>query len=77
MSKESVSQNTHVTTHVNTPIVADGMTLGVIGAGVMGQTLLSGLIDSGVITKDRLWAGDKNPSPKRIFNIASPRPISS
>jgi pyrroline-5-carboxylate reductase len=58
MSKHSGHKNTHVTT----PVVADGMTLGVIGAGVMGQTLLSGLIDSGVISKDRLWAGDKNPS---------------
>jgi phosphoglycerate dehydrogenase-like enzyme len=34
MSKHSVSRNT--------PVVADGMTLGVIGAGVMGQTLIRG-----------------------------------
>jgi len=58
MSKHSVSQNIHA----NTPVIADGMTLGVIGAGVMGQTLLSGLINSGVMSKDRLWAGDKNPT---------------
>jgi pyrroline-5-carboxylate reductase len=44
----------------DTPVVADGMTLGVIGAGVMGQTLIQGLISSGVISKDRVWAGDKN-----------------
>jgi pyrroline-5-carboxylate reductase len=46
----------------NTPVVADGMTLGVIGAGVMGQTLIRGLITSGVVSRDRIWAGDKNDS---------------
>jgi pyrroline-5-carboxylate reductase len=54
MSKHSLSKNI--------PVVADGMTLGVIGAGVMGQTLIRGLITSGVIAQDRIWAGDKNPS---------------
>jgi pyrroline-5-carboxylate reductase len=53
MSKHSVSQSPFV--------VADGLTLGVIGAGVMGQTLIRGLIASGVVAKDRIWAGDKNP----------------
>ena len=52
MSKHSSSKHT--------PVVADGMTLGVIGAGVMGQTLIRGLIRSGVVPKDRVWAGDKN-----------------
>ena len=42
------------------PIIADGMTLGVVGAGVMGQTLLRGLLASGLIPPARLWAGDKN-----------------
>ena len=54
MSKHSLSSNT--------PVVADGMTLGVIGAGVMGQTLIRGLIASGVVGADRIWAADKNPS---------------
>src|SRR5690348_9741875 len=54
MTKHSPSQST--------PVVAEGMTLGVIGAGVMGQTLIRGLITSGVISRDRIWAGDKNPS---------------
>ena len=31
------------------PVIADGMTLGVIGAGVMGQTLIRGLLNSGLI----------------------------
>ena len=42
------------------PIIADGTTLGVVGAGVMGQTLIRGLRNSGVVGRDRLWAGDKN-----------------
>src|SRR5215471_12255007 len=54
MSKHSLSKNI--------PVVADGMTLGVIGAGVMGQTLIRGLITSGVVAQDRIWAGDKNAS---------------
>ena len=28
----------------------------------MGQTLIRGLISGGVISKDRVWAGDKNSS---------------
>jgi pyrroline-5-carboxylate reductase len=54
MSKDSASNHT--------PVVADGMTLGVIGAGVMGQTLIRGLIRSGVVSRDQIWAGDKNSS---------------
>lgn len=38
------------------PLIAPGETLGVIGAGVMGRTLLSGLFDSGVLSRDRAWA---------------------
>ena len=34
--------------------------MGIIGAGVMGQTLIKGLLDSGLIAGNRLWAGDKN-----------------
>jgi len=44
------------------PVVAEGATLGVIGAGVMGQTLLRGLLSGKLIAHDRVWAGDKNPS---------------
>ncbi|MGA2724798.1 MAG: pyrroline-5-carboxylate reductase [Bryobacteraceae bacterium] len=42
------------------PLIADGMTLGVIGAGVMGQTLIKGLLASGLIARERVWAGEKN-----------------
>ncbi len=41
-------------------VIADGMTLGIIGAGVMGQTLAKGLIASGIIDREQLWAGDKS-----------------
>jgi len=43
-----------------TSIIADGTTLGVAGAGVMGRTLIRGLLASGLIEPTRLWAGDKN-----------------
>ena len=42
------------------PVIAEGMTLGVIGAGVMGRTLIRGLLASGLIARERVWAGDKN-----------------
>ncbi len=41
-------------------VIGEGKTLGIIGAGVMGQTLAKGLIASGLIDRERLWAGDKN-----------------
>jgi pyrroline-5-carboxylate reductase len=44
------------------PVIASGKTLGIVGAGVMGQTLLRGLLDSGLIVPGQLWAGDKNGS---------------
>lgn len=52
MSKHSVPSGT--------PIVGEGRTLGVIGAGVMGQTLIRGLISKGAISQSQVWAGDKN-----------------
>jgi pyrroline-5-carboxylate reductase len=42
------------------PVIAAGTTLGVVGAGVMGQTLIRGLLASGLIERNNLWAGDKN-----------------
>ena len=42
------------------PVVAEGLSLGVVGAGVMGQTLIRGLITSGLIPREQIWAGDKN-----------------
>jgi pyrroline-5-carboxylate reductase len=41
-------------------VIADGKTLGILGAGVMGQTLIRGIVTSGLIPRDRIWAGDKN-----------------
>jgi len=41
-------------------LIAKGETLGVIGAGVMGRTLLHGLFDSGAISREHAWAGAKS-----------------
>src|SRR5262245_24466345 len=40
-------------------LVASGQTRGVIGAGVMGRTLLQGLLESGAITREQAWASAK------------------
>src|SRR5437763_10872628 len=42
--------------------IADGMSLGVVGAGVMGQTLIRGLVGGNHVPRARIWAGDKNSS---------------
>jgi pyrroline-5-carboxylate reductase len=42
------------------PVIGQGATLGVIGAGVMGQTLLRGLLSGKLVAHDSLWAGDKS-----------------
>jgi len=47
-------------TYKPAPVIADGMTLGIVGAGVMGRTLIRGLVNSGLIARQRMWAGDKN-----------------
>ena len=39
-----------------------GETLGVIGAGKMGEAIVSGLIKTGMIAKDRLFVGDVDGS---------------
>src|ERR1035437_8643906 len=43
-----------------TAVIAEGVTVGSSGAGVMGQTRAKGVSDSGVIERERLWAGEKN-----------------
>jgi pyrroline-5-carboxylate reductase len=41
-------------------VIADGMTIGVVGAGVMGQTLIRGLLNGNLVPHGSIWAGDKN-----------------
>ncbi len=41
------------------PLVPAGQTLGVIGAGVMGRTLVKGLIESGAVSPEHVWASAK------------------
>jgi pyrroline-5-carboxylate reductase len=43
------------------PLVASGEKLGVIGAGVMGRTLLRGLFDSGALARESAWAASRSP----------------
>jgi pyrroline-5-carboxylate reductase len=40
-------------------LLESGRTLGVIGAGVMGQTLIKGLLAAGLVTRDQIWATAK------------------
>jgi pyrroline-5-carboxylate reductase len=56
-----MSHDTHPDTAPRS-LLAPGRTLGVIGAGVMGRTLLQGLLDSGALTRDQAWASAKSPS---------------
>lgn len=41
------------------PFLAAGRTLGVVGAGVMGRTLMKGLLESGMLPADQAWATAK------------------
>lgn len=41
------------------PLLAPGRTLGVVGAGVMGTTLIRGLLDAGLVTRRQVWAAAK------------------
>ena len=40
----------------NQAVLAPGRTLGVIGAGVMGTTLIKGLLDAGLVARRQIWA---------------------
>jgi pyrroline-5-carboxylate reductase len=44
----------------NTALVKPGRSVGVIGAGVMGQTLIKGLLSAGLIARDQIWAADRS-----------------
>ena len=46
--------------HKKSDLVGKGETLGVIGAGVMGRTLLQGLFDSGALAREQAWASAKS-----------------
>lgn len=41
------------------PLLAPGRTLGIVGAGVMGRTVLRGLLDAGLVARRQVWAGAK------------------
>jgi len=56
---------------------AAGGTWGVMGAGVMGQTLIRGLLASGLVSRDRLWAGEKNAATCEDASRALEIPVES
>jgi len=41
-------------------LVPSGRRVGVIGAGVMGQALMKGLLSAGLLTRDQIWAADRS-----------------
>ena len=57
-----MSKEPEQSTSQQIPVIADGTTMGVVGAGVMGRTLIRGILTSGLIGRERIWAGDKNAS---------------
>jgi pyrroline-5-carboxylate reductase len=58
-------------------LLDSGRTLGVIGAGVMGQTLMKGLLDAGLVSRRQLWATAKTQAScdevAASFNIDTTR----
>ena len=55
--------------------LADGLTLGVIGAGVMGQTLVRGILASGSIPRERIWMGERHASACETATAALGVPV--
>jgi pyrroline-5-carboxylate reductase len=45
-------------------LVPAGRTLGVIGAGVMGQTLMKGRIDAGLVDREQVWAVERSATTR-------------
>jgi pyrroline-5-carboxylate reductase len=41
-------------------LVPSGRKFGVIGAGVMGQALIKGMLSAGLLTKEQVWAADRS-----------------
>src|ERR1017187_10655369 len=72
-----MSKKTEVHTSEPVPVIADGLTLGVVGAGVMGQTLMRGLLANGLVAPERLWAGDKNAATCEAASEALGIPVES
>lgn len=42
------------------PLLADGETLGVVGMGVMGRTILKGLLAAGALPPERVWGTSRS-----------------
>src|SRR5437868_3636261 len=53
MSRQAKQSSAHA------PLLPAGRTLGIIGAGVMGRTLMKGLLRSGTLSAEQAWASAK------------------
>src|SRR5262245_26423352 len=49
-----------MTTSGQPALLAPGRTFGVIGTGVMGQTILRGLFDAGAVDRERAWGAARS-----------------
>jgi pyrroline-5-carboxylate reductase len=58
-------------------VIADGMSIGVVGAGVMGQTLIRGLLSGNLVPHASVWAGDKNSATCESAGAALGIPVES
>jgi hypothetical protein len=54
-------------------LVGAGRSVGVIGAGVMGQTLLKGLFDAGLIAPTQAWAACNT---EQVASVSRPTSVS-
>jgi pyrroline-5-carboxylate reductase len=53
------------------------MSVGVVGAGVMGQTLIRGLLSGNLVSHASVWAGDKNSATCESAGAALGIPVES
>ncbi len=47
-------------------LIPAGRKVGVIGAGVMGQTLMKGMLSAGLLTPDQIWAADHSADVRAL-----------
>ncbi len=57
------------------PFLTAGQTLGVIGAGVMGQTLLRGLLQCGLVDRSQAWAAARTEDSCQKVSTALGIPV--
>jgi pyrroline-5-carboxylate reductase len=56
-------------------LLEPGRTFGVIGTGVMGQTILKGLLNAGALTRDVVWGSDKTEQTRESVGASLGIPV--